>query len=174
MIRLDKSEALDQLTREPQATAGACPMCSLSSPDARLRHVAESDHGVVVLDGYAATVGHLLVVSREHIERPVDVGWAVYADLQRLVWESFTAIERVLAPTRVYVAALGSSSPLPMSFPHLHWHVIPVYSSDETARPAHVFSWSTGVVRYEAGEDTAMVERLSAAWPMVPGNASLA
>lgn len=39
-----------------------------------------------------------------------------------------------------------------------------VYDTDERARPAHVFSWSAGVVVYEDGEAAALAERLRAAW----------
>jgi len=51
-----------------------------------------------------------------------------------------------------------------MSFPHFHIHVLPVYDTDERARPAHVFSWSAGVLVYEDDEAHALSERLREAW----------
>ena len=53
---------------------------------------------------------------------------------------------------RVYVASLGAVQALPMSFPHHHTHVVPIYETGERARPANVFSWSSGVVRYAQAE----------------------
>jgi diadenosine tetraphosphate (Ap4A) HIT family hydrolase len=51
-----------------------------------------------------------------------------------------------------------------MSFPHFHIHVLPVYDTDARARPAHVLSWSAGVLVYEDAEAAALAERLRAAW----------
>jgi hypothetical protein len=43
---------------------------------------------------------------------------------------------------------------------------VPVFESDERARPAHVFSWSSGVLVYDDEEARALAARLRAAWPM--------
>lgn len=165
MQRLDKDEALAQLEleRERSAAFGGCVMCRLASPEHAGEWIAESTHGVVALDGYGATRGHLLVIARQHVERGSDLEWSVFADLQRLVWQASRALQSELAPARVYVASLGAVRPLPMSFPHHHTHVVPIYETDERARPAHVFSWSSGVVRYGAAEAEQLCARLRGA-----------
>jgi len=89
----------------------------------------------------------------------------VYADLQALAYQACTALERVLEPVRTFVAVLGASRGLPMSFPHFHVHVLPVYETGEGARPAHVFSWSIGVLVYEDAEARELAAKLRAAWP---------
>jgi hypothetical protein len=43
--------------------------------------------------------------------------------------------------------------------------VLPVYERGEGARPAHVFSWSVGVLVYEDDEARDFSARLRAAWP---------
>ena len=167
MIKLAKDDALEQLALEQErleAFAG-CAMCKLADLSSQRVQIARSRHGIAALDGFAATRGHVLIVARQHVERGVDLDWPVYADLQRLVWEATQAVEHALRPQRVYVAALGSSKQLPMSFPHFHIHVVPVYTSDETARPAHVLSWSSGVIRYQEHEADDLVRQLKAAWP---------
>jgi diadenosine tetraphosphate (Ap4A) HIT family hydrolase len=168
MILLNKDEALAQLDAYQKQLdaqgAAACMMCHLAETGGD-GLVAESDHGVVVLDGFAATEGHLLVVARRHVERATDLDWPVYADLQRLVWEATRTVERVLCPQRVYTAALGASARIPTSYPHVHVHVVPVYVTDDRARPAHVFSWSSGVVRYDAHEAERLVRRFRDGWP---------
>jgi diadenosine tetraphosphate (Ap4A) HIT family hydrolase len=164
---VDKHEALALLALEARrllADETACLMCALVESAASER-LAQSEHGVVLLDRFASRPGHLLVVARRHVERGTDLGWPTYAELQRLAWEATQAIERVLAPKRVFVAALGASTPLPMSFPHYHVHVIPVYEDDERARPAAVLSWTSGVVIYEDAEARQMCMTLRAAWP---------
>ncbi|HEX5098724.1 MAG TPA: hypothetical protein VFV94_04460 [Polyangiaceae bacterium] len=60
---------------------------------------------------------------------------------------------------------LGASAQLPMSFPHFHVHVLPVYETGDGARPAHVFSWSAGVLVYEDAEAGELARTLRAAWP---------
>lgn len=52
-----------------------------------------------------------------------------------------------------------------MSFPHFHVHVLPVYETGDGARPAHVFSWSAGVLVYEDAEAGELARTLRAAWP---------
>jgi hypothetical protein len=44
-------------------------------------------------------------------------------------------------------------------------HVLPLYETGEGARPAHVFSWSAGVLVYEDEEARDLAARLRAAWP---------
>jgi hypothetical protein len=65
----------------------------------------------------------------------------------------------------VYTAALGSSSELPMTYAHFHLHVVPVLDEGESARPAQVFSWSSGVVSYTETEAKELVSELRRAWP---------
>lgn len=167
MVRLDKDTALERLEREQQSSAafGGCVMCRLSSHDAAHTRIAESDHGVVVLDGYGATRGHLLVIAKAHVERASELSWEVFSDLQYLVWQATRVVETELTPERVYVATLGASKQLPMSFPHHHVHLVPVYSSGEDARPARVFSWSSGVVCYTEDQSRQLAARLRGAWP---------
>jgi histidine triad (HIT) family protein len=166
VVRLNKDEALEQLEQErAQSTAfGGCVMCRLGSPLNAHDWIADSEHGVVVLDGYGATRGHLLVISKGHVERTSQLTWDVYSDLQRLVWQSTRVVEQELKPRRVYVAALGASEQLPMSFPHYHCHVVPVYEAGDAARPSNVFSWSGGVERYSQEEAQKLAERLRGAW----------
>ena len=166
MVRLEKDEALERLEseREQSAAFGGCVMCRLASRDAAHTWIAESDHGVVVLDGYGATAGHLLVIAKAHVERTSALSWEVFSDLQRLVWKATRVVDAELAPERVYVATLGAGKPLPMSFPHHHVHVVPVYETGEAARPARVFSWSAGVVCYTHGESKRLADRLRGAW----------
>lgn len=168
MIKLLKDDALEQLEAEQreQSLLGICTMCHLANPGSASSVIAESEHGVVVLDGFAATEGHLLVIAREHLERPSEIPWPIYVDLQRLVWQATRCIEKAMRPVRVYTAALGSAARLPMSFPHFHVHVVPIYTTTEEARPARVFSWSSGVVRYDPGEAEGLATRLRQAWSL--------
>lgn len=172
MRRVEKPEALELLAIDRQALLGddsvACVMCALvtrAEREQRLELLAENEHGVVLLDRFGSARGHLLVISREHLLDTAELPWRVFSELQQLNHQACCAVRRVLQPARIYSAILGSSADLPMSFPHFHIHVLPVYARDELARPAHVFSWSSGVMIYEEEDVQQLSRELRAAWP---------
>jgi diadenosine tetraphosphate (Ap4A) HIT family hydrolase len=165
---VEKPEALELLAENRRVLLGddgGCVMCALvrRAPQAA-ELLAENEHGVALLDRFGSRVGHSIVISKAHLEETTALGWPVYAALQRLAYDASAAIERVLAPARTFVAVLGASEQLPMSFPHFHIHVLPVFERDERARPAHVFSWSSGVLVYADDEARELATRLRAAW----------
>ncbi|HEX2733898.1 MAG TPA: HIT domain-containing protein [Polyangiaceae bacterium] len=174
IVKLDKDQALAQLDleRERSRGFGGCVMCRLGSHQHAHEWIAENEHAVVTLDAYGATVGHLLVISKAHIERTSGVKWHAYQAIQHLVWQASQVLDTELEPQRVYTAALGAARPMPMSFPHFHVHVVPVYENDDRARPAHVFSWSAGVTCYSEDEARALRVRLRHAWPTTSGAAA--
>jgi diadenosine tetraphosphate (Ap4A) HIT family hydrolase len=167
MLQLTKSEALE-LLREHRSrlltSEAECVMCALAGGAEPANVIYESEYGVVSLDRFGARAGHLLVIAREHVERVTAMSLASYLELQRLVFAACGAVESVFRPKRTFVAALGASNPLLMSYPHYHVHVVPVCDDDERARPAAVFSWSQGVVSYDASEAANLVRELRAAW----------
>ncbi len=166
MRTLTKDDALAALA-EGRATLaarfGGCVMCALAAraltPGLFVR---ESEHAVCVLDAYAARPRHLLVVAKRHLTTLREVPWEVHADLSRLAWEGARVLE-ARGAKRVYIAQLGSPVDLPTSYAHAHVHVVPVDEVDERARPAVVFSWSSGVVVYEPGEGERLAAELGAA-----------
>lgn len=137
-------------------------MCAVYE-QARSDRVLENADGVVVLDRFGSRRGHLLVISRAHVEGPSELGWERYASLQRLAFDATLALEAVFDPARVFVAALGSSEPIATSYPHYHIHVVPIARHDDDARPARVFSWSAGIVQYDEDERRELVGRLKQA-----------
>jgi diadenosine tetraphosphate (Ap4A) HIT family hydrolase len=165
---VEKPEALSLLAENRRELLGeqdGCVMCALvARAGSAAELIREGEHGVMLLDRFGTREGHLLVIARAHVEDTLELGFDVYQELQRLAYEGAQALTRVLAPARVFIAVLGASAALPMSFPHFHIHVLPVYETDERARPAYVFSWSAGVLVYEDAEARALAQRLRAAW----------
>ncbi|MEO8700763.1 MAG: HIT family protein [Kofleriaceae bacterium] len=156
MKRLAKPEALAQVEAE---RGPGCPMCELArTPEATT--VAISEHAVAVLDRFAARPGHVLVVLRRHAEKIGQLPYAEYEALHRLAYLVAGALERELAPPRIYIAALGSAQPLATSFPHVHLHVIPLADGGEVDRPANVMTWANGMYVFEDGEEAIWRARL--------------
>jgi len=130
------------------ARFGGCALCGLAAGYPKdVQIVAENAHAVATLSRYALRRGHLLIVLREHAERFSEITRAAYLGMQDLAFRGAQALERTLEPTRVFVAAFGSPVPLPMTFPHHHLHVVPVYGRDDSDRPSSVFTWQWGVHR---------------------------
>ena len=163
-----KEAALARLAEhkhELLAGRAGCVMCALANGAERSMLIAESTHGAVLLDRFACRYGHLMVVAKQHVERASSLDWAVYADLQRLVFDATCVIDACFEPARVFTATLGAAVELPQTYSHYHVHVIPVYETDERARPARVLSWSEGVVIYDDAEAQGICRELTEAWP---------
>jgi len=168
MRLLDKDQALLALQAEAAGlpAAGGCLPCALLASQ-RLHSdcLAQSGHGVVLVNRFACRERHLLVLARRHVEHIHQLSGEEHADLQRLAFQAAVALEARFHPVRIYTAVLGSSAPLPMSYPHLHVHVVPVMESDERARPARVFTWSEGVWVYDEADARALAGELRPHWP---------
>ncbi len=151
----------DETMRRVEAMAAeGCVACALAGGEP----LASSTHAVVVLSRFPVRWGHLLVVLREHVERLDEVSPEAWLDASALAHAAGRAVERSLDPARCYVASLGTSEPdLPMTFPHLHLHVIPV--EERGARPAEVLTWKHGVYEGTDAEWAALRDQLRAAWP---------
>ena len=169
MRTVGKEEALELLAinrRELFGDGEGCVMCALATlQPPRPEFIAESEHGIVVFDRFGTTKGHLLVISKQHLLDTADLPWPLYLELQRLSYDACCALRRAFGPARIFSAVLGASGGLPMSFPHFHIHALPVYETDERARPAHVFSWTAGVLVYEGDEVQRFSDQIRAAWP---------
>lgn len=166
-----KHEALARLAvhRERLLKDGAgCVMCQLARGAGELPFIAENEHAVVLLDELACRAGHLMIIPKRHVERLSDLPWQVFMDVQRLVYEAPRAIDACLNPARIFTATLGAAVELPMTYAHHHVHVIPVYETDERARPARVLSWTEGVLVYDDDEAAALSRKLTEHWPRSP------
>jgi diadenosine tetraphosphate (Ap4A) HIT family hydrolase len=152
------------------ARTSACIPCELArSGDA----IARTEHAVAVLDRYACRPGHVLVVLRRHVENIAALPWEEYSALHHLAWRIAGAIDRELAPRRIYIAALGSAEPLAVSFPHVHLHVVPLADGGDADRPASVFTWNHGMYVFEdAAEEVTFRDRLRR--QLLPDAASVA
>jgi diadenosine tetraphosphate (Ap4A) HIT family hydrolase len=169
MIIVAKDDALIELERFRAAIVpdGGCLLCALAHGKAQPQPLVETKHAVVLLDRFARRIGHLLVITKVHLEDVLDVDWETHREVQRLVFEARRALCRALSPVQVYACTLGATAHVPMSFAHHHTHVIPVFERDERARPARVLSWSEGVVMYSLAEAEDLRRKILDNWAPV-------
>ena len=155
--RIARSEALARI----EGSASCIPCAWVADP----RPLATSEHAVAVLTPYPVRWGHVIVALRAHRESVGAIPPAEWLDASRLAHAAAVAVERTFDPARCYVASLGSSRrDLPMTFPHVHLHVIPV--EDPNEKPADVLTWKDGVYAGDDDEWEALRERLASAWPV--------
>jgi histidine triad (HIT) family protein len=152
ILRVEKQEALLALAAHRKAIGASddcCIMCLLAMGKAKPDPVWETESAVVLLDRFGARRGHLLVISKSHVEDLTDLVVDDYLAFQRLAHQASRALLLTLEPQRIFVASLGAPRAVPTSFPHFHLHVIPLFETDERCRPARVFSWTDGIVLYD-------------------------
>ena len=155
-VTISRADALALV--KSAASPGCCPMCdvAVSAPS-----LCEGAYAFVTLNRYPLRWGHLLVVTKRHVERFSELGDDEHAEAAALCLRAARAMERELSPPRVFVASLGSARDnLPMTCPHLHWHVVPVAHGE---RPRDVLTWRHGVLQGSDDEWQLIEARMRAA-----------
>ena len=95
-------------------------MCALVDRAEQAKERVWSDPtGVVLLDRFGSRPGHLLIISRAHVEDTADLPYPDYEALQRLAYRGCQVLRHCLSPVRIFNAVLGASAQVPMSFPPL-------------------------------------------------------
>ncbi|WP_456365563.1 HIT family protein [Thermococcus sp.] len=102
-----------------------CPFCN-----PRRDNVVHEDGLIrIILDGYPASRGHLLVVPRRHVERWDELTGEEKAALIRGAEMAMKALKEALKPDGFNVGMnLGEAAG--QTVPHLHVHVIPRWKGD--------------------------------------------
>lgn len=108
------------MTRDP-----ACPFCSPENE--RVAH--RSEHGLVVIDPFPVSPGHLLVVPRRHVASFFDLDRLEQADLLDLVMTARGLAAADREPDGFNIG-LNDGRAAGQTVMHCHWHVIPRYDGD--------------------------------------------
>ena len=103
----------------------ACPFCMPAAE----RVVAESEHGLALLDGFPVSAGHILVVPRAHVASLFDLEEHAQADLWRLV----ASIRREALASGADAVNIGVNDgrAAGQTVMHAHIHVIPRRAGDQ-------------------------------------------
>ncbi|NUT36626.1 MAG: HIT family protein [Hamadaea sp.] len=111
------------------STRSDCPFCAIVEGAGPARVVYGDEHTVAFLPLFPATVGHVLVVPREHVD---DI-WAMNPDLAgevakavlRVAW----GVRQALSPEGLNVIN-SSGAAASQTISHLHMHVVPRWEGD--------------------------------------------
>ncbi len=101
----------------------ACPMCSRWDADADLR-IVELPHSYVVLNRDQYFPGYTLLFTKAHATEL----FHLHRDLRAALMEEVSCVAEALysayAPAKINYELLGNM------VPHIHWHIVPRFSSE--------------------------------------------
>ena len=98
-----------------------CLFCSLVRGDLPSHRVYEDENFIVMLTIHPVNPGHVMVVTKEHIESFYDVEDTLYTQLMLLVKRMALVVKQVMRPLQVVMETSGIGNR------HVHVHVIPVH-----------------------------------------------
>jgi len=102
-----------------------CPFCSLPAE----RFVVESEHAVVIRDGFPVSPGHTLIIPKRHVASFFDVTDAERSDLMSLLAAARDDLELRFHPAG-YNVGINDGAAAGQTVPHVHMHLIPRYDGD--------------------------------------------
>lgn len=161
MMRIDRATALARIADRYD---GPCLMCAvLAAPDLPEQQLAAGPECVVVYSRFPLVEGHVLVITRHHLETIADMPDSTWLAMCALGQKAARILEAQYRPARTYVASLGAAQgAAPQTCPHVHLHVIPV--SNAGTRPADLLTWQHGVIDSETATWRGDVQTLRAAF----------
>lgn len=110
-----------------------CPFCEIVAREANAREVYRNDHVVAFFPTEPATLGHTLLVPREHVATIWDVTASTAADLGRATVHLASAIRDATgAPGLNVIQSNGEAAT--QSVMHLHVHLVPRWPEDALGR----------------------------------------
>jgi histidine triad (HIT) family protein len=113
-----------------------CPFCRIASGKAAASLIYEDKNVLAFMDLSPATVGHTLVVPREHWENIYEVPEETLTKLIAVVKRVSVAVKKTVGADGIMVIQNNGRAAGQIVF-HLHFHVIPVNSNSEVRRGFH-------------------------------------
>ena len=102
-----------------------CPFCCLPAE----RFVLQSEHAVVIRDGFPVSPGHTLIITRRHVSSFFEITDAERADLMSLLTAARADLEREFRPAGFNIG-VNDGAAAGQTVLHLHMHLIPRYEGD--------------------------------------------
>jgi histidine triad (HIT) family protein len=107
-----------------------CDFCSIIRGETEARVVGETEGVIAFLPLTPATLGHTLVVPKQHIPDIWSLDAALIEPLARVTLRTAFAIRDALHPEGLNIINSNGSA-ASQTVPHLHIHVVPRWEGDE-------------------------------------------
>ena len=112
----------------------ACVFCRIVGGELDSWRVYEDEECIAFLDAYPASLGHTLVVPKEHAEDLLTLSEAQSQAVMRATWRVAHLLKNCLAPAGLNLVQSSGAAAWQDVF-HMHMHVIPRYVEDDLRRP---------------------------------------
>ncbi|HYG51937.1 MAG TPA: HIT family protein [Flavobacteriales bacterium] len=143
---ISRQQAIEKINRTQEE--GQCLACLLVDLSPAYT-IHKGIYATVVLTEYPRTWGQTMVVLNRHVCSVSETSTAEWQEMTTYIKKTTAILEKTLSPLRCYVAGLGSIENLPMTCPHLHFNILPIYNSND--KPDKIFTWKHGL--YDGTED---------------------
>jgi len=128
-----------------------CPFCSIASGEAPASIVYEDATVLAFMDLNPASIGHTLVVPREHYENIYEVPETVLADLFSVVKRVSAAVKKTVGAEGISVLQLNGRA-AGQAVMHFHVHVIPRFRGDPLSKAVDAMVGHQGFEKPERSE----------------------
>ncbi len=109
--------------------SGGCPFCGIASGKAPASIIYEDAAVMAFMDLNPASIGHTLVVPREHFENIYEIPENVLADIFAVVKRVSAAVKKTVGAEGISILQLNGRAAGQMVM-HFHVHVIPRFRGD--------------------------------------------
>lgn len=156
---IPRQQAIDKINLEKNPND--CLICWLVNT--RTNYIIEKSKNItVLLSEYPRTWGQIMVLLNQHLTSFNQLSKEQWSEFSEKLLLATQINEKVLNPLRCYVASTGASDNLPMTCPHIHFNVIPVYNEDD--RPSNIFTWKNGLYAAEKDEWEELFNEIKKEW----------
>lgn len=107
-----------------------CPFCAIIANGGGAREVHRDDQTVAFFPTNPATLGHTLVIPRQHIPTIWDVNPAVAAAVGATTLAVAHALRATVGPDGLNIVQSNGAAAT-QTVPHLHVHVVPRWDDDQ-------------------------------------------
>ena len=108
-----------------------CIFCRIVAGEAPAHRIHETDHCLAFLDAAPAGPGHTLVVPKAHHETLVDARPETVATVFSVAREVAAAVEATVSPDGLNIVQSNGAA-AGQEIAHLHVHVVPRWTDDDT------------------------------------------
>lgn len=106
-----------------------CIFCKIAKGEADAHKIYEDDSAVAFLEMRPTSRGHTLVIPKNHVVEFQDMSEDLYDHVMHIVQQLARRIKTKYNPKRVSMVAFG------LHVPHVHIHLIPLYTGSEFSLP---------------------------------------
>jgi histidine triad (HIT) family protein len=115
--------------KECMKDAKGCPFCKMARHELPAVVIQEDNDILVIMDLYPATLGHILVLPKQHIENIYQMSPELGAHIMAAAITVAQAIKQKLSPDGLNLIQ-SNETVAGQTISHFHLHVVPRYSGD--------------------------------------------